>query len=1322
MMSQRGPPSNPSGARYAPRERSPPRFQDGRGSIQHNGPLAARITDLPYGVPSSRGNSNPGTGTSYREPPRGPRALTDGPPRGGGFVPRGRGFGHRLDARDRDPRDPRDPPPTARSAGHDWSWQTQTASRERRPSPQGRDRSRSPHLPGPRDLRPTDLDIERARRNSRDGPPTGGYIGSEAPMSGGYRGRGGFRARGRGDWDSGRYGRTNYQDDPESARPGSWFRDESWNRDGQNEREREHVRETYRREDDSRKGWDDRDFDKQKRELPLFRPDSRNSVGAQATPSTPQSMSASSPNHNFDRGSYRPRASSIESGRRAPSSLNLQGLPPNLREIERRDSNPWRPDITKDRQSTRQASPPPQAPQVPAFGSIAPPPTLTSSNILNDKSGGQPNVAHSAAVSRPIAAIAPKPAPIAPKADLANRPPTGPKAEQDASRRPNQELISAGVYGFDAEKGRHGPARNPSLATGALYHSTSGRDHQPYLSHTTAQSHSAPSNYSHKVETTSSARPSPLVLQQPLQRRSSEIQISKEHGPLPAASLLSRQTTSGSSVQQSPNRIPTGPRAGRSMSSNRQVVLTPTRPAIIKATPPTYTIKNSLQWINPNAATRVPPHVPKGPSIMNTLPTKRDYIGDDSIRGLRADQKPNDRESVSLDRADDVAKPSSLGHNINDCREGDGLGKGPTSKPEESTAELATESITSLSSEAPGMDDVARDDSQNITIDDHAIPEDEADLDEEDFVEAERKFERQMLSLEARRSGNSRHHAMLTSLLEEIDALAVATEELSTAEEAGEQKNQDKQATGEIVSGLLSPKTEEQDQIAFPDVPMVESEPPSIESLPFLVSGPPTPFSELEFWQEQIESHDAAKDQIWETLVKLRDQSLLEHDKLTSQYVNFYKPWRLKNEDLDAENHVPVMSTSPVPAVSPVIALVTPIPITEGRRAGKFQSELDVQRLIAETAQAAQHEQERLDREARALLDTAKEAIIPDMMTSMEKSTSLYQDLNQLVDRRHVLRVFGFVPAPDNFSEEEHKIFCEQYAMCPKKWGKLAEALPGRGYQDCIRHYYSTKADGKYKRLPKGGTRKGRKGMRMQGRPKSTAFMSVPGVKANLYDSNENERTVIAMTETGRPRRAAAPTFGDTIITAELESAPLIQTPGRRNTTSARVESPGDTKSTAEKPIVKRGRNPQGKEKGTRKGKATTLLAPAPGPSPLKRENLSVRSKSKEPKPSEALQESKIEDDQHLTNINQSIVIPTSQIEGWLGDQRNALVGTVQFPKPQQIGQEQQQQRVNGPTSSYWSVPEQQDFVKLLGHFGMDWQAISTQMKTKTHIMVRSLY
>ena len=42
--------------------------------------------------------------------------------------------------------------------------------------------------------------------------------------------------------------------------------------------------------------------------------------------------------------------------------------------------------------------------------------------------------------------------------------------------------------------------------------------------------------------------------------------------------------------------------------------------------------------------------------------------------------------------------------------------------------------------------------------------------------------------------------------------------------------------------------------------------------------------------------------------------------------------------------------------------------------------------------------------------------------------------------------------------------------------------------------------------------------------------------------------------------------------------------------------------------------------------------------------------------------------------------------------------------------------------TSYWTVPEQADFVKYLGHFGTDFAAIAAHMGTKTQSMIKNHY
>jgi hypothetical protein len=56
--------------------------------------------------------------------------------------------------------------------------------------------------------------------------------------------------------------------------------------------------------------------------------------------------------------------------------------------------------------------------------------------------------------------------------------------------------------------------------------------------------------------------------------------------------------------------------------------------------------------------------------------------------------------------------------------------------------------------------------------------------------------------------------------------------------------------------------------------------------------------------------------------------------------------------------------------------------------------------------------------------------------------------------------------------------------------------------------------------------------------------------------------------------------------------------------------------------------------------------------------------------------------------------------ENWFG-QAPAPVGQ------NEVTRQQQQQKAASQTSSYWSVPEQQDFAKLVAHFGTDWPAIA---------------
>lgn len=252
----------------SPRDRSPDRFDNDRRRPSTE-------------VRSNASNFPPGRDVfgdgPRREPPRGPRALIDplSGPRGGGFSGdfrggRGRGRGRggwsgREESRDRE----REREIDLRERFHDDRSRERERERERerdwrdyrsRRSPIGRarspqrdfrDRERDGGIAGP--------DADRSRRNSRDGPLSGGSPSSEPPygMPVFQRGGGPFpRGRGRGgrgDWaaDRGR-GRAPF-DDRGDRYPRSRSQEGRWGREREDRERGDRYLETDPRLADPRR-------------------------------------------------------------------------------------------------------------------------------------------------------------------------------------------------------------------------------------------------------------------------------------------------------------------------------------------------------------------------------------------------------------------------------------------------------------------------------------------------------------------------------------------------------------------------------------------------------------------------------------------------------------------------------------------------------------------------------------------------------------------------------------------------------------------------------------------------------------------------------------------------------------------------------------------------------------------------------------------------------------------------------------------------------------------------------------------------------------
>ncbi|KAL8653426.1 MAG: hypothetical protein Q9210_002104 [Variospora velana] len=1311
-MSSRYPPSDQGDTKYPAKDRSPPRFPDRRSSSTYSStPQSIRAGDPNYRSFEANAHSQSARDLP-REPPRGPKAYVDAPR--GGYAPRGRGFSARGDFRDRDFRESRDAPPARGARDHSWPSRAFT---DRRGSPPPRGRTRSPQRERnqePRDFTTRDADRDRPRRE----------IPAEPLRPAGYRGRGSFRGRGRGDWDYAHRARGGHVDDRDTLNVRSRSQDRSWDRIPRDERERDRDQESVRRDDEYRRPWEDRsrEFDRYKRDPP-FRPDSRNSSAT--NPSTPISATGPPPNQlSIDRPNHTYRAPNSDSNRR---SSGPNSTFPDRGSTQRTDVPPSRPE--RDRFAQQQPQPPsspPQAPQVPAFGSISyKTPVIDRGSATTTRASIGGNLPE--ATLQSTREILRQP-PSAPKAQLLGHAPTAPRAEQLVERVSSSDHKSQLERGFGIDISPNGftPAA-PTAHSGLRFPmgdslAESRPKQQQTQPHGRQTSENVPPRSSaNNPNLQVSARATSLQMVHPSRREAIEDPSRQDNAGL----LPSKQTHREISIpgQSSPAKVPTGPRAERTAPPTRQgVPPVPRAPSSRHSAPQWGRGQPSLTWVRPGLAQGTPQHAPRGPSIMTTVPTKRDNAGEGKVTTPLPDmddRDPFDASDTSIKAALDAAKaegerpepaPTDARPEVNDHN-----ARGHERKRSATDASSRLEA-----SEAPSTVDAKK------AADDASM-----DLDDDDFEAAERNFNREMQILEAKRPPTPRHHSELLSLLEECDALASAAEDLANG--LVSEKSAGAAPTGMSVLGLPSPKAEESEEADLDTtvpsdihIPAIRNVTPPIESLPFLMSGPPTPFSQIDDDISDVDVQESIRSQVRNQLTAHYAQANDRFEQFKTQFANLYRPWRMKNLDLEEEEKArndAAPLTTPDDLVPVPGGTMTSISGKSTRPTVKNASDIQMEEALALSKKtAAEEEEKRTQQPVDRGPDFDKEAVVPDMLDEIELRSSLFEDTNNLVSNRFVLRALAFVPPKDDFTAEEHDKFIEHYILNPKRWGIIAELIPGRTYQDCVQHYYLTKGVVAYKEKEKAflKIRKGRRGPKgPSGRAKSSNLIP-------LYDGNpEADPTSTAVTETGRPKRTAAPVFG---VTGDGEAATPAVTPLRGNTSRVKLDANGEP--SAEKP--KRRGAAGMKEKGVKRTKAP-LLAAAPGPSPQKAEKEAGRGKSREPKVEMEQGAEDLEGAQLLASLQSSQVpnMPVNQqilVENWMNRQPMPMPMNPSMAGPQKPQQQQQvfepqiqlqeQRTGQSTTSSYWSVPEHTDFQNLLGYFGTNWQAIADTMKTKSVTMV----
>ena len=574
-------------------------------------------------------------------------------------------------------------------------------------------------------------------------------------------------------------------------------------------------------------------------------------------------------------------------------------------------------------------------------------------------------------------------------------------------------------------------------------------------------------------------------------------------------------------------------------------------------------------------------------------------------------------------------------------------------------------------------------------------------FDEEYFAESEERHKQEMKLLETRKPPVLFEDPIAVALLVKLQFLEMISRETAPrpAKIADEISKEESVASSTVPHEL--PVLEEPPVDTHPqqDVrrrplkePPVNPIPtPPIESLPYLKEGPP----------ERVVFDESDNEVEHEAVATLLQQEFEREAwdwgaELEEQHADFkfkYSVWKHEINQMEQERREQQASPAPASPAPSVAPSVTPSLAHERTRGARNTTEADLEAALLLSKQSAKEEEERREREAAAssLPNFDMEAVIPPMLTAAELELSQFEDTNNLIPQDMVKHAFAYWPPVDDFIDKEQELFISAYCQTPKKWSKIAESIPGRTYQDCITHYYLTKDQVRYKEILKRSQPKRRRG-KAAIKPRSTALLS------ELQRGGDDvEGTPLAVTDSGRPRRAAAPTFGD--VPSEVD--PLTPLPQSKKLTAA-WSNPDNT-------AVKTSR-------GRKTGSGTKIRRTKAQIQADQQQALLLA--AAEASPGKPTATGKAERGRTLLRVGDALP-SKADLPAIQQAQRLVEAGLQQYPGPEPPSLPALAQAATASSvTSYWSVPEQHKFPDLLAYFGRDFAAIADFMKTKSVTMV----
>jgi len=816
------------------------------------------------------------------------------------------------------------------------------------------------------------------------------------------------------------------------------------------------------------------------------------------------------------------------------------------------------------------------------------------------------------------------------------------------------------------------------------------------------------------------SHPPPFLSTQPVDR--SKIELFPQHDRSQMPEPASRQTSetprpaneafdrhapmAAQSDRPLPPNVPSGPRMSSATPYKpktspviHQTPLPPTQPKAIgtepRSAPPVPTGPRSASILPPSG----PRALPTGPASAQGGPSSSPWVRRAQIE--YRPQKPSIMNTMNRPHMAD--RPSSASMQIKPKQSprpamaqlSDTSKAPPTGRP---ASALDATSQMEVKQEAVAPVDVEM--SARTSEDEEGDSEPESELDESYFADSEKIHAREMELLKAKKPPLLLEDPAVINLLVRIQLLGMIAEGLVPEGVHVMEEEKDTLMHGQPSDGLVSPSATPREVHTLPLIhPKPRGRP--LKELP--VNPIPTPpIEDLPFLQRPLENavvfEEPDEDEVQSEKITtiLRNQFEKEAwdekedlEELREFYRRKYPEWKYEIDKYERMRRE--LEATPDPG-SPGGQSSASLPQSVERltgRAARNATEFDIEKAILMSQQSAREEEERREREAasNAKPNPDTEAVVPAMLKPSEREPAWrFQDTNTFVPAALAANLMQYVPPEDDFTDEEQARFITAFCQTPKKWGLIAEQISGRSYQECIAHYYLTKNLANYKEHLRRSQPKRKRG-RAATKPRSTALIS------DMALNEDPDSTPVPVTDSGRPRRAAAPTFGDVTDpegaaipaakrlavapTETVEGATVPKPRGRKAGTATKVRRTKAQILADKQQAMALQMNPDGSPVKVGNGRARTLAAA--------KTDLSA--------PPIALRPGELEA-QQLTNTSAPMA---------------AAPMRPRSPQPLLV-------------TSYWSVPEQQKFRQLVAYYGKDFGKIADFMKTKSQAMIKNHY